>query len=70
MVCFIKFDWFFQEKCDCLTDYIRRLKPVIRWFQELEVNYLLEHEKLQDSLEVSELKRSEMGMIHMFVFMM
>ncbi|KAL6202289.1 hypothetical protein ACLB2K_025997 [Fragaria x ananassa] len=52
-----------KEKCDCLTDYIRRLKPVIRWFQELEVNYLLEHEKLQNSLEVSELKRSEMDLL-------
>ncbi|KAM5585764.1 kinesin-like protein KIN-14N [Rosa sericea] len=52
-----------KEKCDSLTEYIRRLKPVIRWFQELEGNYLLEHEKLQNSLEVSELKRSEMDLL-------
>lgn len=52
-----------KEKCDSLTEYIKRLKPVIRWFQELEGSYLLEHEKLQNSLQVSELQRSEMDLL-------
>lgn len=54
--------WFvFQEKCDNMVEYIKRLKLCIKWFQELEYGYLLEQKKLQDELESSEVKCSEMG---------
>ena len=51
----------FQEKCDNMVEYIKKLKLCIRWFQELEYSYLLEQKKLQDELESSEIKCSEMG---------
>lgn len=52
-----------QEKCDLLTEYIKRLKLCIKWFQELEASYVFEHEKLQNRLEKAELRCGETGMI-------
>lgn len=56
----------FQEKCDLLTDYIKRLKLCIRWFQELEQSYLFEQEKLLDRLDDAEHRCNESGMISNF----
>lgn len=50
-----------QERCDQMIDYIKRLKDCIKWFQQLEANYVSEHEKLKDLLEVAEKKCSDMG---------
>ncbi|KAH0986833.1 hypothetical protein GBA52_014010 [Prunus armeniaca] len=52
-----------MEKCDTLTEYIKRLKLCIKWFQELEGSYLFEREKLQNSVEVSERQCNEMGIL-------
>ncbi|CAK9317669.1 unnamed protein product [Citrullus colocynthis] len=52
-----------KEKCDNMVEYIKKLKLCIKWFQELEYSYLLEQKKLQDELESSEIKCSEMEMI-------
>ncbi|CAM8990323.1 unnamed protein product [Rhodiola kirilowii] len=41
-----------KERCDQMTDYIKRLRSCIKWFQELEGNYLEEQEKLQAMLNV------------------
>ncbi|GMN63139.1 hypothetical protein TIFTF001_032212 [Ficus carica] len=48
-----------KEKCDLLTEYIKRLKLCIKWFQELEASYVFEHEKLQNRLEKAELRCGE-----------
>lgn len=61
------FHVYVQEKCDLMSDYIRRLKDCIKWFQHLEANYVSEHEKLKDLLEVAEKKCSDMGMIGSFL---
>ncbi|XP_052208620.1 kinesin-like protein KIN-14N isoform X2 [Diospyros lotus] len=52
-----------KEKCDQMMDYIRRLRLCIRWFQELEGNYLLEKEKLNHLLELAEKKCIDMEML-------
>ncbi|KAK2984782.1 hypothetical protein RJ640_004607 [Escallonia rubra] len=52
-----------KEKCDQMLEYIRRLRLCIKWFQELEGNYLLEQEKLRNLLELAEKKCSEMEML-------
>ncbi|PON61489.1 Kinesin-like protein [Parasponia andersonii] len=45
-----------REKCDILTEYIKRLKLCIKWFQELEASYVFEQEKLQNRLDKAELR--------------
>ncbi|KAI8552737.1 hypothetical protein RHMOL_Rhmol06G0290100 [Rhododendron molle] len=52
-----------KEKCDQMMDYIKRLRLCIKWFQELEGNYLLEQEKLKDLLETAEKKCANMEML-------
>ncbi|KAI5642204.1 hypothetical protein M9H77_00282 [Catharanthus roseus] len=52
-----------KERCDQMIDYIKRLKDCIKWFQQLEANYVSEHEKLKDLLEVAEKKCSDMDML-------
>ena len=53
-----------------MVEYIKKLKQCIKWFQELEYSYLLEQKKLQDELESSEIKFSEMGIFQDLVFLM
>uniref|UniRef100_A0A7N0UX87 Kinesin-like protein n=1 Tax=Kalanchoe fedtschenkoi TaxID=63787 RepID=A0A7N0UX87_KALFE len=48
-----------KEQCDHKTDYIRRLRLCIKWFQELEGNYLEEQEKLQTMLDAVERRCNE-----------
>lgn len=52
-----------KEKCDQMMEYIKRLRLCIKWFQELEGNYLSEQEKLKDLLEVTEKKCTEMEVL-------
>ncbi|KAM1873787.1 hypothetical protein ACFX13_007582 [Malus domestica] len=52
-----------KEKCETLSEYVKRLKLCIKWFQELEESYLLEHEKLENDVQVSKLQRDEMGIL-------
>ncbi|KAF7124257.1 hypothetical protein RHSIM_Rhsim12G0083600 [Rhododendron simsii] len=55
-----------KEKCDQMMDYIKRLRLCIKWFQELEGNYLLEQEKHKDLLETTKKKCTDMGIYHYF----
>ncbi|XXG59350.1 hypothetical protein AAC387_Pa04g1452 [Persea americana] len=52
-----KFDY--KGKSEQMTEYIKKLRACIRWFQELEGNYLLEQEKLQNLLRSVERKYEE-----------
>nr|GMD56174.1 kinesin-like protein KIN-14N [Ipomoea batatas] len=52
-----------KEKCDQMSEYIRRLKQCIRWFQQLEGNYVSEQESLKSLLESAEKKCNEMDML-------
>ena len=44
-----------------MMDYIKRLKVCIRWFQDLEISYSLEQEKLKSSLELAQQKCTKIG---------
>lgn len=46
-----------------MADYIKRLKECIKWFQQLERNYVSEIERLKDLLEANEKKCNEIGII-------
>lgn len=46
-----------------MSDYIRRLKLCIKWFQQLEGNYVTEQASLSGMLESAEKKCNEMGMV-------
>ncbi|KAK9267120.1 hypothetical protein L1049_009539 [Liquidambar formosana] len=52
-----KFDT--KGKMEQMNDYIKRLRLCIKWFQELEKSFLLEEEKLRNSLESAERKCTE-----------
>ena len=51
----------YKERCENMMDYIKRLKVCIRWFQDLEISYSLEQEKLKSSLELAQQKCTEIG---------
>lgn len=57
-----------QERCENMSDYIKRLRQCIRWFQQIESNYDLEHENLRNMLESSELRRNEIGLFYPSLF--
>jgi kinesin family protein C1 len=50
-----------------MVDYIKRLKVCIRWFQDIEMSYSIEQEKLKNSLEMTQQKSIEIGKIN-FLF--
>ncbi|OVA13153.1 Kinesin [Macleaya cordata] len=52
-----KFDY--KGKCEQMTDYIKKLRLCIKWFQEIEASYVLEREKLQSTLDSLEKKCDE-----------
>ncbi|KAG8386197.1 hypothetical protein BUALT_Bualt03G0123900 [Buddleja alternifolia] len=45
-----------KEKSEQMADCIKRLKQCIKWFQQLEGNYVKEQENLKNLLEVAEKK--------------
>lgn len=47
-----------------MMDYIKRLRLCIRWFQELELDYAFEQEKLKNALELNEKHCGDMGAFH------
>lgn len=55
--------WEFQERCENMMEYIKRLRLCIRWFQELEGDYAFELERLRNELEMNEQKCAELGTI-------
>ncbi|QCD87196.1 kinesin-like protein KIN-14N isoform X1 [Vigna unguiculata] len=53
----------YKERCENMVDYIKRLKVCIRWFQDLEMYYSLEQEKLKNSLEMTQKKCTEIELL-------
>ncbi|KAE9599783.1 hypothetical protein Lal_00046116 [Lupinus albus] len=53
----------YKERCENMIDYIKRLKVCIRWFQDLELNYSLEQERLKNSLELAQQKCMEIELL-------
>ncbi|KAL2327961.1 hypothetical protein Fmac_021388 [Flemingia macrophylla] len=53
----------YKERCENMMDYIKRLKVCIRYFQDLEMYYSLEQEKLKNSLELTQQKCIEIELL-------
>ncbi|KAF7822856.1 Kinesin-like protein KIN-14N [Senna tora] len=53
----------YKERCENMVEYIKRLKVCIRWFQDLELSYSLEQEKLKNSLELTQQKCIEIELL-------
>ncbi|OIW15461.1 hypothetical protein TanjilG_28660 [Lupinus angustifolius] len=53
----------YKERCENMMDYIKRLKICIRWFQDLELSYSLEQERLKNSLQLSQQKCMEIELL-------
>ncbi|KAK4484414.1 hypothetical protein RD792_006993, partial [Penstemon davidsonii] len=59
----IKNKFNYKEKSEQMVDYIKRLKQCIRWFQQLEGNYVTEQDKLKNLLELAEKKCNDMELL-------
>ncbi|CDY29282.1 BnaC01g19340D [Brassica napus] len=44
----------YKERCENTMDYVKRLRLCIRWFQELELDYAFEQEKLKNAMGLNE----------------
>ncbi|XLR14565.1 hypothetical protein S83_042503 [Arachis hypogaea] len=53
----------YKERCENMIDYIKRLKVCIRWFQDIEMSYSLEQERLKNSLELTQQKCMEIELL-------
>ncbi|CAL5212920.1 unnamed protein product [Lathyrus oleraceus] len=53
----------YKERCENMVDYIKRLKVCIRWFQDIEMSYSIEQEKLKNSLEMTQQKSVEIELL-------
>ncbi|KAF1882806.1 hypothetical protein Lal_00002987 [Lupinus albus] len=53
----------YKERCENMMDYIKRLKVCIRWFQDLELSYSLEQERLKNSLQLAQQKCMEIELL-------
>ncbi|WJX44748.1 Kinesin-like protein KIN-14N [Trifolium repens] len=53
----------YKERCENMVDYIKRLKVCIRWFQDIEMSYSIEQEKLKNSLEMTQQKSIEIELL-------
>ncbi|CAN1224133.1 Kinesin-like protein KIN-14N [Linum grandiflorum] len=53
----------YKERCENMMDYIKRLRLCIRWFQDVEGNYLFEQEKLLTALEFAEARCAESELV-------
>ncbi|KAI3928291.1 hypothetical protein MKW98_023892 [Papaver atlanticum] len=51
----------FKGRCEQMTDYIKRLRLCIKWFQELQESYVTEREKNQTTLDSLEKKCDQTG---------
>ncbi|CAA0816237.1 Kinesin-1 [Striga hermonthica] len=50
----------YKEKSEQMAECIKKLKQCIKWFQQLEGNYVTEQGKLKDLLEVAEKRSNDM----------
>lgn len=57
---------FLQEKSEQMIEYIKRLKQCIKWFQQIEGNYVTEQEKIKKLLELAEKKCNDMGILVLY----
>ncbi|KAL0362272.1 UNVERIFIED_CONTAM: Kinesin-like protein KIN-14C [Sesamum calycinum] len=56
----IKNKFNYKEKSEQMAEYIKRLKQCIKWFQQLQENYITELEKQKSLLELAEKKCIDM----------
>ncbi|KAK6151763.1 hypothetical protein DH2020_014398 [Rehmannia glutinosa] len=59
----IKNKFNYKEKSEQMAECIKRLKQCIKWFQQLEGNYVTEQEKLNNLLELAEKRSNDMGLL-------
>ncbi|PIN02357.1 Kinesin (KAR3 subfamily) [Handroanthus impetiginosus] len=59
----IKNKFNYKEKSEQMAEYIKRLKQCIKWFQQLEGNYVSEQEKLKNLLDLAEKKCNDMELL-------
>ncbi|XP_016464861.1 kinesin-like protein KIN-14N [Nicotiana tabacum] len=52
-----------KEKCDLMSEYIRRLKLCVKWFQQLQDNHVTQQASLRTLLDSAEKKCNEMEML-------
>lgn len=52
-----------QERCENTMDYVKRLRLCIRWFQELELDYAFEQEKLKNAMGLNEKHCADLGVL-------
>ncbi|KAK6157153.1 hypothetical protein DH2020_011401 [Rehmannia glutinosa] len=59
----IKNKFNYKEKSEQMAECIKRLKQCIKWFQQLEGNYVTEQEKLKNLLELAEKRSNDMELL-------
>ncbi|CAI8617556.1 unnamed protein product [Vicia faba] len=53
----------YKERCENMVDYIKRLKVCTRWFQDIEMSYSIEQERLKNSLEMTQQKSVQIELL-------
>ncbi|CAA3008959.1 kinesin KIN-14N [Olea europaea subsp. europaea] len=53
----------YKEKSEQMAECIKKLKQCIRWFQQQEVNFIMEQEKVKNLLELAERKCNDMELL-------
>lgn len=66
---FFDFCLILQGKCELMTEYTKKLRLCIKWFQEIEESCLLEQGKLQKMLESAEIKCTDIGNFYTLLFL-
>ncbi|XP_073026078.1 kinesin-like protein KIN-14N isoform X1 [Primulina eburnea] len=56
----VKNKYNYKEKSEQMLEIIKRLKQCIRWFQQLEGNYVLEQDKLKNLLDLADKKCNDL----------
>ncbi|KZV56429.1 kinesin-3 [Dorcoceras hygrometricum] len=56
----VKNKYNYKEKCEQMLDIMKRLKQCIKWFQQLEGNYVAERDKLRSLLELADKKCNDL----------
>ncbi|KAL3850813.1 hypothetical protein ACJIZ3_012695 [Penstemon smallii] len=59
----IKNKFNYKEKSEQMADCIKRLKQCVKWFQQVEGNYVTEQDKLKNVLELAEKKCNDMDLL-------
>ncbi|KAK4491974.1 hypothetical protein RD792_002758 [Penstemon davidsonii] len=59
----IKNKFNYKEKSEQMAECIKRLKQCVKWFQQVEGNYVTEQDKLNNALELAEKKCNDMDLL-------